>query len=328
MNSLTKQHDCTTLQYLSLLMITVCLQACHESTPKALGTLEWDRLNGRAVASEVIVEIYVEEGQLVKQHTPLLKLDDSLQQAHVRQLEAGVEELHWRLRQLESGYRSEEIASAKAELEAASTSRKNIQLNYQRQKDLRFKNLNSQRQLDDAKSRYDQAIGREEMALQKLKELQSGYRREEIEQAKASYSAKQAQLAYEQGLLSRYTIMATRQGKVDSLPYKLGDKPPAHAVLTTLLAGDKPWARVYLPETWLSRVKIGSEWPVRIDGMVEHLTGRVRYISSVSSFTPYYALSEENRSRLMYVTEVDLLDEKAKSLPLGTPVQLLLSQDK
>ncbi len=307
-------------------MITVCLQACHESTPKALGTLEWDRLNGRAVASEVIVEIYVEEGQLVKQHTPLLKLDDSLQQAHVRQLEAGVEELHWRLRQLESGYRSEEIASVKAELEAASTSRKNIQLNYQRQKDLRFKNLNSQRQLDDAKSRYDQAIGREEMALQKLKELQSGYRREEIEQAKASYSAKQAQLAYEQGLLSRYTIVATRQGKVDSLPYKLGDKPPANAVLSTILAGQKPWARVYLPETWLSQITLGSKVNVHVDGYNTRLKGRIRVIASEPSFTPYYALSEENRNRLVFITEIDILDESAKKLPLGIPVQISLSK--
>lgn len=307
------------------LLITIILgllTACAPDKQQALGTLEWDRLNGRAVASEVITEIYAQEGDRVKAHQALIKLDDSLQKAHVKKLEATVEQARWQVRQLESGYRSEEIASAKAELEATTTTRKNKQLNFQRQRTLRQRNLNSQRQFDDAKQRYEQALGTEEVALQKLKELQSGYRVEEVEQARANFNAMQAELEYQQTLLTRYTVFASRAGKLDSLPYKLGDKPPINAVLTTVLAGDAPWARVYLPETWLSHLSVNMSVDVHIDGLKHAISGKIRFISSVPTFTPYYALSEEDRSRLMFIAEIDLLDDIAQSLPLGIPVQV------
>ena len=112
--------------------------------------------------------------------------------------------------------------------------RKNTQVNFQRQKNLRQRNLNSQRQLDDVKQRYEQALGAEEVALQKLKEMQSGYRIEEIEQARANLHIMEAELEYQQTLLDRYTVFAARAGRLDSLPYKLGDKPPANAVLSSL----------------------------------------------------------------------------------------------
>ena len=301
-------------------------QFAFNAQPQALGTLEWDRLNGRAVASEVITDIYVNEGDLVIQGQALLKLDDSLQLAHVKKLEAIVEQSRWFLRQLESGYRLQEIASAKAELEARVLERQNREKNFLRQKNLRQQNLNSQRNLDDAKQRFDTALAQEEIALQKLKEFQSGYRVEEVEQARASLNSQQAELEYQQQLLSRYTVIASRAGKVDSLPYKLGDKPPINSVLTTVLAGDRPWARVYLPQAWLSKVSKDNKVIVNVDGLAEDINGRVRFISAVPTFTPYYALSEQDRSRLMYVTEVELLGDKAKTLPLGVPVQMQLPE--
>ncbi|HDY8081979.1 TPA: hypothetical protein RQL02_004964, partial [Vibrio vulnificus] len=43
-----------------------------------------------------------------------------------------------------------------------------------------------------------------------------------------------------------------------------------------------------------------------------------------ASFTPYYALTEEERSRLMYLAEVDLT-EAAHALPSGVPTQVDLN---
>jgi HlyD family secretion protein len=306
----------------SIITLCILLLACQEQQPKALGTLEWDRLNGRAVSSETITEIYVKEGDSVEAHQALLKLDDSLQLAHVKKLTASVEQARWQVRKLESGFRGEEIASAKAELEAKTTARKNQQVRYQRQKNLRQRELNSQRQLDDAEQLYKQSLGVEEVALQKLKEKQSGYRIEEIEQARANLHVMEAELEYQQLLLDRFTVFSARAGKVDSLPYKLGDKPPMNAVVSTVLAGDRPWARVYIPETWLSQVTIGSQVTVNVDGLQTQLNGTVRVIASEPSFTPYYALSEENRSRLMFIAEIELSDERAMSLPLGIPLQV------
>ena len=54
--------------------------------------------------------------------------------------------------------------------------------------------------------------------------------------------------------------------------------------------------------------------------MAESLQGRVRWVSADASFTPYFALTEHDRSRLSYLAEIDL--EDARDLPSGLPLQV------
>ncbi len=68
----------------------------------------------------------------------------------------------------------------------------------------------------------------------------------------------------------------------------------------------------------------GLEVTVRIDGFEETFAGRVRSVSHDAVFTPYYALTERDRSRLSYLAEVELLDPKARDLPTGIPVEVVL----
>ncbi len=68
----------------------------------------------------------------------------------------------------------------------------------------------------------------------------------------------------------------------------------------------------------------GAEFLLRMDGQVDSFPVRLRTISSKASFTPFFALTERDRSRLSYVAEFDLLDTKGKQLTAGTPVQLIL----
>ena len=41
-----------------------------------------------------------------------------------------------------------------------------------------------------------------------------------------------------------------------------------------------------------------------------------------AAFTPYFALSQHDRSRLSYVAEIDLTGEETERLPVGIPVQV------
>jgi HlyD family secretion protein len=62
----------------------------------------------------------------------------------------------------------------------------------------------------------------------------------------------------------------------------------------------------------------------RVDGIAEPLAGTVRYISAEAAFTPYYALTQKDRTRLSYLAEVTLDDARAAALPAGIPVQVTL----
>lgn len=313
------------LSYKGLLaLLLLALFGCEQSAHRALGSLEWDRVNGRAIASEAITELYVKQGDKVTRGQPLLQLDPGLQQARVAQTQATIEQFKWRLSQLQAGYRVEQVAAAQAEYNAAVSTRRNRQLELERLKVLVLNQLTSQRNVDLARTSFDQADGAEQAAQQRLAELKHGYRTEEIEQAEAALAAQQAVLAYRQQRLDRYTVVAERDGVLESFPFKLGDKPPAGAVVTTVLSGAQPWARVYLPETWMSQVQTGTVVDVYVDGIDAPMQGRIRHIESRSSFTPYYALAEEDRKRLSYVTEIDLPGDAALTLPVGIPVQVAL----
>jgi HlyD family secretion protein len=310
------------LRFLFVTIIAL-VTACSDATPQALGTLEWDRINARAIASEAIVEIYVAEGDQLDKDQPILKLDTLLQEAKVAQLTANVSVAQWQLEKLRAGYRSERVTAAEAVLNAATSDRMTKDKNYQRQRELRAKNLNSQNDVDSAENRYQSSIAVEKTASEQLHELRAGYRTEEIEQAQAQLTAAKAALRYQQLLLSRYIVTAERAARLDSLPFKLGDKPPTSAIIATLLAGDMPWARVYIPQPWLSQLAIGDAVSIRVDGREAALRGRIRYIASQASFTPYYAMAEDNRARLSYIAEIDLIDSEAQSLPVGIPLQMV-----
>jgi len=298
------------------------LAGCTDREQRALGTLEWDRVNGRAVASEVIVELMAAEGDQVVKGQPLVRLDDSLQIARLDQLNAAVEKARWNLTELEAGYRSEEVNAARAKYDASVQVRKTRRLEYDRTRRLRGKDFTSEQRLDQATLAYQTALADEEVALQNWQELSSGFRDEDIEQAKAGLNMQLAEKRYQERLLDRYVVVAERAGRLDSLPFKEGDKPPATAVVSTVLAGDAPWARVYVPEKWLHWAHVGVEVPIFVDGREAPYSGRIRFISSDATFTPYYALAEKDRERLTYVAEVDVLGDEASQLPVGTPVQM------
>jgi HlyD family secretion protein len=92
-----------------------------------------------------------------------------------------------------------------------------------------------------------------------------------------------------------------------------------------MLADGIPYARVYVPEPMRARFRAGAAVTVAIDGVPEPLHGKVRYISAEATFTPYYALTQKDRSRLSYLAEIDLDDPRAAELPVGVPVQVALA---
>jgi HlyD family secretion protein len=107
------------------------------------------------------------------------------------------------------------------------------------------------------------------------------------------------------------------------LPYKLGERPPAGGVVAVLLADGTPYARVYVPEDLRVRYAAGNRVQLHVDGVDGPLGGTVRYVSAEASFTPYYALTQKDRTRLSFLAEITVDDPKAASLPAGVPVQVI-----
>src|SRR3546814_14066299 len=77
-------------------------------------------------------------------------------------------------------------------------------------------------------------------------------------QGEAALGAAQAQARAEQAMLQKLDLVAPRAGRIDSIPYKLGDQAPVGAPLVVMLVGDAPHARVYVPEPLRAGVAVGQ----------------------------------------------------------------------
>jgi HlyD family secretion protein len=310
----------------SLLAGAACLflAACSgEDGNVALGTLERDRVALTATANEVLVELPVPQGTFVKKGTVLAQLDPAEQQAIVAQAKAEVQKAKANLVKLENGAREEEIAKARATVAGAKAELEDADASFKRYNDLTGRGTTSQAQLDSARATRDAADATLKSAEEDLKELVAGTRQEDLDIAKAELAAATASLETQEKILSDLTITASRDGRLDNLPWNLGERVTVGSPVVVMLAGDAPYARVYVPEPHRVKVKQGDGLEVRIDGLDKPIEGTVRWISSEASFTPYYALNQTERARLMYVAEVQL-PESARDLPNGVPAQVVL----
>lgn len=306
---------------LAILLAVAGLAACSKQPPQALGTLEYDRITLPAPAAERIVAIQVREGEQVAAGQALLQLDPAHTRSELAAAQAQVRQQHEVLAELETGPRVEDIDRARANLAAAQAQAREARAYYDRLAPLKGKGYVAAADLDRARAAAGNAAGQVAAAQAALDELLHGTRPEQIAQAQAAVAAAEAQASAQQVLLGKLNIVAPRGGRVDSLPYKLGDQAPVGTPVAILLAGDAPYARIYVPEQQRAGVRVGDAIQVFVAGREQPYAGKVRMIRSEPDFTPYYALIGDDAARLSYLAEV-ALGADAAELPAGLPVRV------
>ncbi|HEY3644514.1 MAG TPA: HlyD family efflux transporter periplasmic adaptor subunit, partial [Gammaproteobacteria bacterium] len=262
--------------------IALGLVACGNDTSLPLtGTLERDRIDLVAEAQEPIVQIAVHEGDRVKAGDLILQLDTSNISTQVTQAQSARDQ-------------------AAAKLPGADATFTRAQKDFDRIQQLVKAGTRPASDLDQARDALDNARSARNAAAAVLAQAQAA-----LDQAKIG--------------LDRFSLRAPRDAVVDSLPYHLGERPPARAVVATLLDSSAAYVQVYIPEPLRVKAVVGSQASLKFDGLDKSYTGTLRYVSQDASFTPYYSLTERDRSRLAYLAKVYLQGDVA-ALPSGAPV--------
>jgi HlyD family secretion protein len=305
----------------TILFTLTGLCACTKAPPQALGTLEYDRITLPAPVAERIITIDVREGEQVKAGQALLQLDPTHTQSELAAVEAQARQQREVLAELEAGPRNEDIDKARANLRAAQAQAREARAYYNRLLPLKGKDYVAAADLDRARAAADNADGQAGAAQAALDELLHGARPEQIAQAQAAVAAATAQASAQQILLGKLSVVAPRAGRIDSIPYKLGDQAPIGAPVAILLAGDAPYARIYVPEQQRAGVHVGDTIQVFVAGRDKPYAGKVRMLRSEPGFTPYYALIGDDAARLSYLAEITLGSD-ATDLPAGLPVRV------
>ena len=307
-----------------ILSILMLLTACDDSPQNiALGTLERDRIAHTATVNEVVIALPVAKGSVVMQGTLLVQLDDTLQKALVRKAVAEVARAEANLEKLRSGARVEDVAAARAKVVGAKASLVESEASYKRSRNLIKQKVISEAALEKSLASRDTSLTSLQIAQEQLHELTNGTREEDLRAAEAGLESVNATLEVEKKKLADLTILATREGILDNLPWNLGERVTIGSPLAIVLAGKAPFARIYVPEPYRVKIKVGDKLVVHVDGLDNNLIGKLRWIATEPAFTPYYALNQKERARLMYLAEVQLPDSMAY-LPNGVPAQVEL----
>lgn len=308
------------MRALPLFLALALLGGCGDSGEQLLGTLEWDRIAVPAEASETLLAWKVNEGERVEAGQLLLELDPRRADARIAQARGEVAQAQARLDELSNGARSENIDAARAELARSRAEQVDAQRNYQRIAALYERKQVAVAERDRARASRDQSSAASQAAEAQLRELTNGTRPEQIEQAAAALDAARGNLAHLEVSREHLSVHAPRAGVVDALPFKIGDQPPAGAELVSLLVGEKPYARVFIPSSIRVQVAVGDAMQVFVEGIEQPFPATVRSIRSEAAFTPYYALTGDDASRLMYRAELVLEGDAAQKLPAGLPL--------
>ncbi len=307
-------------QWLIPVLLT-SLSACDNADKTFMvGTLERDRVEISVESNEPIIAIHVTDGQVLSAGDLILEQDPARLENMLAQQTALRDQAAARLAELQRGPRPETIREARAQLEATRASSKNAAANLERAQEVFDRDLSDQFTLDFANTRWKTAVAAEKAASESLDRLLNGTTTEELQQAVAALEAAQAGISRLQLDIARLKIYASVDGMLDKRLYQIGERPQAGATVAVILDGQRTFARIYVPEPLRSSVQPGKQLDVRIDGNKRLFTGTVRWVSTDASFTPYFALTEHDRSRLSYLAEVDIPD--ASSLPSGIPLEV------
>jgi HlyD family secretion protein len=305
---------------LSSLALAGLLAGCEkDKNPPFVGSLEWDRVAVTAELAEPVLRWDVAEGDRVEAGTALLDQDPSRQDARIAQAHGDLMQAEGKLLELTNGARIETIDAARANLAKAHAAESDAQMDYDRNVELKKRDLIAGAAVDQSRATLNQAKAETKAEEAQLLELTHGTRPEQIDQATAAVASAKGTLEQLELTRARLTVRAPRAGRVDALPFHPGDQPPVGAALVSMLVGDAPYARVFVPAPRRGDLKRGDLLDVKLeDGRT--FTAKVRSIRSEASFTPYYALAGDDAARLVYRAEIVLQGDGAADLPAGLPV--------
>ena len=271
---------------------------------------------------ETIVELNVIEGERVQAGQFLMRQDGARVEQDLKAAEAAVTRTRQRLAELVRGPREEAIRAARARYDGAQEILEVSTREHLRITDLAEQNIASQTDVDRALRAVEIARTDVEALGAVLEDLLDGATVEELGQAEAAVDEAQARLERLRISAERLEIVAPRNGRVEALPYEMGERPPPGATLVVMLAGDTLHARVYVPEPLRARVQPGLAARIRVDGLEDEIEGSVTFISSEAAFTPYFSLTQRDRSRLAYLAKVSVREDAYGDLPVGQPVEV------
>ncbi|MFO0662961.1 MAG: HlyD family efflux transporter periplasmic adaptor subunit [Polyangiaceae bacterium] len=271
------------------------------------------------------------EGALLQAQALLEKLEKGARPEEIEQAKARSMTANAALVESKTGARQEQIGAAEARLAAQESLVEKARLDQERVASLFRAGAVAQVEADNAALALRAAQATRDALKKQLDELKNGVRTEQLQQAEAraleadavarlvragsrvedikaargSVTSAQGRLEQIKVLITEATVRAPRKTRVESLDLRPGDLVMPNAKVATLLEEDQLYLRIYVPETQLGFVKIGSEVPISVDSFPkEHFKGTLEHLASVGEYSPRNLQTADERANQVFAARV------------------------
>ena len=276
------------------------------------------------------------EATLHQAEARLALLNAGYRKEEIAATEAEMKEAQAELDELLSGPQRQDLEQAKAEWTAAKAQAERSHKLLERAAELSRRNLIARKDYDDAAAKAEESEQRRRAAQRRyetllaggsrpaeveryreriaetaarLRLLRSGFRKEEIAQARAAVDAARAKARWVRTQLDETVIKAPTDALVEKLDLEPGDLISGGKPVATLLRTGSLWVRAYLPQAQLRFAQPGTKATIRVDSYPDtDFSGVVRSIHRDDDPTLAKVPSREERALAVFQTEVLVSD--------------------
>ena len=301
------------------------LTACRTSdgSATAVGTLEMVEVDVGPLQVARAVRVLVEEGDRVRAGETLVVFSTPTLTANVAQAEARAAAAAQAAAELTRGARPAEIARAQKELDVADADAVRAAADLVRLEPLAQRGDISRASLDAARAAARATAGRRDAARAQLQLIRDGVRPERRAAAAAEARGAQAAVDGWRATANDLVLVAPVDGVVSSRNVEPGEVMAAGQSAVTIGQPARPWARIYVSQFMLPRLRAGDTLWARLDGDTTAFAGRISAIASKAEFTPRVALTEQEREDLLFGVKIEFRDTTQR-LRAGLPITVTL----
>ena len=307
----------------------VLLAACAtraDGPIEGTGTVEVDEVDVAALVPARVTRVWTDEGHAVHAGDTVATLRVTGQARDVEGRGARLRSAEAQLRDLESGARGSELARANADLRGAESEVARTASDLARVATLAAKGTVSQQSLDAARAAATGAAARRDGMRDALRLLQEGTRPERIVAARADVGAARAALQASQETAADLVLTAPTDGIVLTRNVSAGEVIGAGVPAVTIGVVSAPWVHVYVDERALPLIRVGDSVTATLDAYPSRtFRGRIVALRDRAEFTPRIALTEKERTDLLFAVKVALVDSGGALKP-GIPVTVRMQR--
>ncbi len=306
-------------------LLTALVAACspNPGLETAVGTLEMVEVNVGPLQVARAVRVLVQEGDPVRAGDTLAVFSTPTLTASVAQAEARAAATDAAAQELANGPRPAEIARAEQELAVADADATRAAADLARLEPLAARGDVSRATLDAARAAARSTASRRDVAREALRLVRDGARVERRRAAAAEARGAQAAVDAWKATASDLVLVSPVDGVISSRNVEPGEVLAAGQSALTVGQPSRPWARIYVSQFVLPRLKAGDTLSARLDGDTTTFRGRITAIATRAEFTPRVALTEQEREDLLFGVKVEFA-EAGDRLRAGMPITVTL----